>query len=128
MRCLRCGRPARLGTARRGEPTSGPDPTRDPARWASLHTAHPTSSSDLSNRAGNQRDADGFTFRGAIRSADGADNIGTALLLELPDRAAAEKFWNEEPFAKNGGCQGGRLSSHKMGVRGLSEYEARSPH
>jgi hypothetical protein len=25
------------------------------------------------------------------------------LLLELPDRAAADKFWNEEPFAKNGG-------------------------
>jgi uncharacterized protein YciI len=47
--------------------------------------------------------ADSFIFRGPIRSADGADNIGTALLLELPDRAAAEKFWNEEPFAKNGG-------------------------
>ena len=46
-----------------------------------------------------------FIFRGPIRSADGADNIGTALLLELPDRAAAEKFWNEEPFAKNGGYQ-----------------------
>ena len=47
--------------------------------------------------------ADSFIFRGPIRSADGADNIGTALLLELPDRAAAEKFWNEEPFARNGG-------------------------
>jgi hypothetical protein len=47
--------------------------------------------------------ADSFIFRGPIRSADGADNIGTALLLELPDRAAAERFWNEEPFAKNGG-------------------------
>jgi uncharacterized protein YciI len=47
--------------------------------------------------------ADSFIFRGPIRSADGADNIGTALLLELPDRAAAEKFWNEEPFAKHGG-------------------------
>jgi uncharacterized protein YciI len=46
---------------------------------------------------------DSFIFRGPIRSADGADNIGTALLLELPDRAAADKFWNEEPFAKNGG-------------------------
>jgi uncharacterized protein YciI len=47
--------------------------------------------------------ADSFIFRGPIRSADGADNIGTALLLELPDRAAAEAFWNNEPFAKNGG-------------------------
>ena len=48
---------------------------------------------------------DSFIFRGPIRSADGADNIGTALLLELPDRSAADKFWNEEPFAKNGGYQ-----------------------
>jgi uncharacterized protein YciI len=46
---------------------------------------------------------DSFIFRGPIRSADGTDNIGTALLLELPDRAAADKFWNEEPFSKNGG-------------------------
>lgn len=46
---------------------------------------------------------DSFIFRGPIRSADGADNIGTALLLELPDRAAVDKFWNEEPFSKHGG-------------------------
>jgi uncharacterized protein len=46
---------------------------------------------------------DSFIFRGPIRSPDGADNVGTALLLELPDRAAAEKFWSEEPFARNGG-------------------------
>jgi uncharacterized protein YciI len=48
---------------------------------------------------------DSFIFRGPIRSADGADNIGTALLLELPDRAAADAFWSNEPFAKNGGYQ-----------------------
>lgn len=47
--------------------------------------------------------ADSFIFRGPIRSADGSENIGTALLLELPDKAAAEEFWNNEPFAKNGG-------------------------
>jgi uncharacterized protein YciI len=46
-----------------------------------------------------------FIFRGPLRSPDGADNIGTALLLELPDRAAAEKFWMNEPFAANGGYQ-----------------------
>jgi uncharacterized protein YciI len=46
---------------------------------------------------------DSFIFRGPMRSADGTDNIGTALLLELPDRAAADKFWNNEPFAKHGG-------------------------
>jgi len=48
---------------------------------------------------------DSFIFRGPLRSPDGADNIGTALLLELPDRAAAEKFWDNEPFAANGGYQ-----------------------
>jgi uncharacterized protein YciI len=47
--------------------------------------------------------ADSFIFRGPMRSPDGTENVGTALLLELPDRAAAEKFWNNEPFAKNGG-------------------------
>ncbi len=52
-----------------------------------------------------KRYEDSFIFRGPIRSADGADNIGTALLLELPDRATAEKFWNSEPFAANGGYQ-----------------------
>lgn len=46
-----------------------------------------------------------FIFRGPLRSPDGADNIGTALLLELPDRSAAERFWNNEPFAANGGYQ-----------------------
>ena len=46
-----------------------------------------------------------FIFRGPLRSPDGADNIGTALLLELPDRAAAENFWKNEPFAANGGYQ-----------------------
>src|SRR5258708_29618943 len=54
--------------------------------------------------------------RGPIRSAD---NIGTALLLELPDRAAADKFWNEEPFAKNGGYrQEARIT--RRGVGGLA--------
>ena len=48
---------------------------------------------------------DSFIFRGPLRSPDGAENVGTALLLELPDRAAAEKFWNNEPFAQNGGYQ-----------------------
>ena len=48
---------------------------------------------------------DSFILRGPLRSADGTDNVGTALLLELPDRAAAERFWNNEPFAANGGYQ-----------------------
>src|SRR5581483_11536227 len=44
-----------------------------------------------------------FIFRGPLRSPDGTENVGTALLLELPDREAAERFWRNEPFAKNGG-------------------------
>ena len=44
-----------------------------------------------------------FIFRGPLRSPDGTENVGTALLIELPDRAAADKFWGEEPFSKNGG-------------------------
>ena len=52
-----------------------------------------------------KRYEDSFIFRGPLRSPDGAENVGTALLLELPDRAAAEKFWMNEPFAANGGYQ-----------------------
>lgn len=48
---------------------------------------------------------DSFIFRGPLRSPDGTENVGTALLLELPDRATAEHFWNNEPFAANGGYQ-----------------------
>jgi uncharacterized protein YciI len=46
-----------------------------------------------------------FIFRGPLRSPDGTENVGTALLLELSDRAAADDFWNKEPFAANGGYQ-----------------------
>ena len=48
---------------------------------------------------------DSFVFRGPLRSPDGLVNVGTALLLELPDRQAADDFWNNEPFAANGGYQ-----------------------
>ena len=61
---------------------------------------------------------DSFIFRGPIRSADGADNIGTALLLELPDRAAADKFWNEEPFPRTADMRGTRDCT--VGVWGSS--------
>ena len=42
---------------------------------------------------------------GHFVSDDGRDTLGTALLLELPDRAAADAFWRNEPFARNGGYQ-----------------------
>jgi len=48
---------------------------------------------------------DSFIFRGPLRSPDGLVNVGTAILIELPDRGAAERFWNEEPFAAHGGYQ-----------------------
>ena len=46
---------------------------------------------------------DRFVFRGPLRSPDGTENIGTALMVELPDQAAAQAFWDNEPFAANGG-------------------------
>ncbi len=46
---------------------------------------------------------DRFVFRGPLRSPDGADNIGTALMVELESPQAARDFWNNEPFAANGG-------------------------
>ncbi len=67
---------------------------------ATLFAAHLTDHESYFKEYG-----DSFVFRGPIRSADGADNIGTALLLELPGRAAAEEFWNNEPFVANGGYQ-----------------------
>ena len=66
---------------------------------------------------------DSFIFRGPIRSADGADNIGTALLLELPDRAAADAFWNDGAV-----CQERRISARRadyaVGVWGLTGSES----
>ena len=44
-----------------------------------------------------------FIFRGPICSDDGSNNIGTALLIELSDKLAAEKFWANEPFVANNG-------------------------
>ncbi len=48
---------------------------------------------------------DRFIFRGPLRSPDGTENVGSALMIELPDRAAADAFWANEPFAANGGYQ-----------------------
>jgi hypothetical protein len=45
----------------------------------------------------------------------GADNTGTALLLELPDRAAMGRFWNEEPFANGGYVCDARIARWALG-------------
>lgn len=39
---------------------------------------------------------------GPLLSEDGADWMGTALLVELPDRAAAETLMEHDPFARAG--------------------------
>ena len=55
----------------------------------------------------------------ARRKVGDRDNIGKALLIELPNCAAADRFWNEEPFAKNGGYSYGR-ADHPVSVWGLT--------
>jgi hypothetical protein len=40
---------------------------------------------------------------GHFLSDDGRDTLGTSFFMQLDDRAGADKFWNEEPFASNGG-------------------------
>jgi uncharacterized protein YciI len=39
---------------------------------------------------------------GPLVSDDGTSSVGSLMVLEAPDRAAAEKFNNNDPFAKNG--------------------------
>jgi hypothetical protein len=58
-------------------------------------------------------------LRWPICSADGTDNRGTALLLELPDRASADASWNEEPFVKNADISAIRASP--IGCLGIDE-------
>ena len=43
-----------------------------------------------------------FVFRGPIRSEDGTENFGSAIVIELPDRAAMDDFWNNEPYSSHG--------------------------
>ena len=46
--------------------------------------------------------AEHFIVRGGAQSEDGSQWVGSANLIALPDRAAAEAFAAEEPFCKNG--------------------------
>ncbi len=43
-----------------------------------------------------------ITVGGPLVSDDGASAIGSLIVLEAPDRAAAEKFSHADPFHKNG--------------------------
>ena len=42
---------------------------------------------------------------GHFVSDEGRDKLGTSFFMQLDDRAAADRFWNDEPFARNGGYQ-----------------------
>ena len=39
---------------------------------------------------------------GPLLADDGKASIGSLMVLDVPDRATAEKFNNADPFAKNG--------------------------
>ena len=43
-----------------------------------------------------------ITVGGPLVSDDGATSIGSLMVLEAPDRAAAEKFNSADPFHQNG--------------------------
>jgi uncharacterized protein YciI len=43
-----------------------------------------------------------ITVGGPLVSDDGASAIGSLMVLDAPDRAAAEKFNRADPFHKNG--------------------------
>ncbi len=43
-----------------------------------------------------------ITVGGPLVSDDGASSIGSLMVLDAPDRAAAEKFNGADPFHKNG--------------------------
>ena len=43
-----------------------------------------------------------ITVGGPLVSDDGASAIGSLMVLDAPDRAAAEKFNRADPFYKNG--------------------------
>lgn len=46
--------------------------------------------------------ADALPARGPLKSDDGETTIGSVCILDVPDRAAAEAFWANEPFNKAG--------------------------
>jgi hypothetical protein len=49
-----------------------------------------------------ERHADIVVLGGAMVADDGVTRIGSVLIVNVPDRAAAERFSAEEPFRKAG--------------------------
>lgn len=45
---------------------------------------------------------DRFVFRGPLQSDDGEEWLGSAMAIELPDRAAVDAMLADEPYVQNG--------------------------
>ncbi len=45
---------------------------------------------------------DRYVARGPLQSDDGATMLGSFMIVEYPDRAAAEDFWSREPLNYGG--------------------------
>ncbi|TYB44531.1 YciI family protein [Actinomadura chibensis] len=54
---------------------------------------------------------------GPLLSDDGADRTGTVLLVELPDRAAAETLMDGDPYARNGRYEDVEIHAWEFGGR-----------
>ena len=49
-----------------------------------------------------ERHADAILAGGPLLGEDGTSAVGSLLILDLPDRAAAERFAADDPYAKAG--------------------------
>lgn len=48
------------------------------------------------------RVADRIAFAGGLLAEDGETRVGSLLVMDFPDKAAAEAWLQDEPFTKNG--------------------------
>ena len=58
-----------------------------------------------------------FIVRGPLLSADGNDWVGSAMLVEFPDRAAVEAMLAPEPFTRNGLYENIEIHNWRFGGR-----------
>ncbi|WP_328492126.1 YciI family protein [Streptomyces sp. NBC_00414] len=58
---------------------------------------------------------------GPLLAQDGVDWLGTALLVELPDRAAAEAMMADEPYARGGLYRSVEIHDWRFGGRPAAE-------
>ncbi|MEV6521313.1 YciI family protein [Longispora sp. NPDC051575] len=92
-----------LGRTMWAYPGTGEDP-----RFLVLGHGRPGATAERDRLRADQRDhlaagyADRLIAHGPLLSADGTDWLGTATLVELPDRAAAEAMLAHGPYAEAG--------------------------